>query len=221
VHPFLGPVPAPDPLQPGERWRIEALVTAYGSEEVQRLLDRWGECAQRIENADVVIRMADESRDPSPELDQDARRVRDYADLMPSVDGFGVGTVRPRIVTRRGYAPGMNTTDWLIIATAAGPIVATLVAPGFIGAVLKLAKARAQRVQHVPASGTDLYHNGVPLTETQFRKVFAAYQAELDELPPPPDRTDWEMKRQFAAAQRLAVLTGTHPHAFPNVGDAD
>jgi hypothetical protein len=115
----------------------------------------------------------------------------------------------------------MNTTDWLIIATAAGPIVATLVAPGFIGAVLKLAKARAQRVQHVPASGTDLYHNGVSLTEAQFREVFAAYQSELGELPPPADRTDWEMKRQFAAAQRLAVLTGTHPHAFPNVGDAD
>ena len=29
------------------------------------------------------------------------------------------------------------------------------------------------------------------------------------------------MKRQYAAAQRLAVLTGTHPHAFPNVGDPD
>lgn len=29
------------------------------------------------------------------------------------------------------------------------------------------------------------------------------------------------MKRQFAAAQRLAVLTATHPHAFPNIGDAD
>ena len=118
-------------------------------------------------------------------------------------------------------AHGMNTTDWLIIATAAGPIFATLAAPGFIGAVLKLAKARARRVQHIPASGTDLYHNGVPLTETQFREVFAAYQSELNELPPPPDRTDWEMKRQFAAAQRLAALTGTHPHAFPNIGDAD
>jgi len=115
----------------------------------------------------------------------------------------------------------MNTTDWLIIATAAGPIVATLVAPGFISAVLKVAHARAQRVQHVPASGTDLYNNGVPLTETQFREVFAAYQSELDELPRPADRTEWDMKRQFAAAQRLAVLTGTHPHAFPNVGDAD
>jgi hypothetical protein len=86
VHPFLGPVPAPDPLQPGERWRIEALVTAYGSEEVQRLLDRWGECAQRIKNADVVIRMADESRDPGPELDQDALRekhaLEDYRKAM-------------------------------------------------------------------------------------------------------------------------------------------
>ena len=29
------------------------------------------------------------------------------------------------------------------------------------------------------------------------------------------------MKRQYAAAQRLAVLTGTHPHAFPNLGDPD
>jgi hypothetical protein len=116
---------------------------------------------------------------------------------------------------------GMNTTDWLIIATAAGPIVATLVAPGFTGAVLKLAGARARRIQHVPATGTDLYNNGVPLTETQFREVFAAYQSELDELPQPADRTEWDLKRQFAAAQRLAVLSGTHPHAFPNVGDAD
>lgn len=114
-----------------------------------------------------------------------------------------------------------KTTDWLIIATAAGPIVATLVAPGFISAVLKLAHARAQLVQHVPASSTDLYNNGVPLTETQFRGVFAGYQSELDELPRPADRTEWDMKRQFAAAQRLAVLTGTHPHVFPNVGDAD
>jgi hypothetical protein len=86
VHPFLGPVPAPDPLQPAERWRIEALVTAYGSEEVQRMLDRWGECARRIENADVVIRMADTARSPSPELDQDALRekhaLEDYRKAM-------------------------------------------------------------------------------------------------------------------------------------------
>lgn len=47
----------------------------------------------------------------------------------------------------------MNTTDLLIIATAAGPIVATLVAPGFTGAVLAPERARARRVQHVPVSG--------------------------------------------------------------------
>jgi hypothetical protein len=41
----------------------------------------------------------------------------------------------------------MNTTDLLIIATAAGPIVATLVAPGFTSAVLALARARAGRVE--------------------------------------------------------------------------
>ena len=115
----------------------------------------------------------------------------------------------------------MNTTDLLIIATAAGPVAATLVAPGFTSAVLMLASARARRVRHVPVGGTDLYRSGVPLTETQFREVFAAYQAELAELPPPADRSEWDMKRQFAAAQRLAVLTGAHPHAFPNIGDAD
>jgi hypothetical protein len=86
VHPFLGPVPAPDPLQPGERWHIEALVTSFGSEEVQRLLDRWAECAQRIENADAVIRMADTARGPSPEFDQEALRERqaleDYRKAM-------------------------------------------------------------------------------------------------------------------------------------------
>jgi hypothetical protein len=76
VHPFLGPVPAPDPLPPGERWRIEALVTAYGSEEVQQLVDRWAGCARQIENADVMIQMADGARSPSPEFDQDALQER-------------------------------------------------------------------------------------------------------------------------------------------------
>ena len=75
VQPFYGQVQAPDPLPPPERWHIEALVTAYGSEEVQRLLERWAECAARIENADVVIRMADKSRDPG-ELDQTALQER-------------------------------------------------------------------------------------------------------------------------------------------------
>jgi hypothetical protein len=106
VHPFLGPVPGPDPLQPGERWRIEALVTAYGSEEVQRLLDRWGECAQRIENADVVIRMADESRDPSPELDQDALRERHALEDYRKAMRDAADAIRDQI--QRELAPGAS-----------------------------------------------------------------------------------------------------------------
>jgi hypothetical protein len=38
VRPFWGQPPAPDPLPPGERWRIQALVTNHGSPEAQRLL---------------------------------------------------------------------------------------------------------------------------------------------------------------------------------------
>lgn len=86
VQPFIGPISAPDPLPAGERWRIESLVTAYGSVEVQGLLERWGECARRIENADVVIRMASESRDPGGALDREALRekhaIEDYRKAM-------------------------------------------------------------------------------------------------------------------------------------------
>ncbi len=120
-----------------------------------------------------------------------------------------------------GSLVGVNTTEWLIVATSVGPFVGAFADRALTGSVGKLARARSQRVHHVPASGTDLFNDGVPLTEVQFREVFATYQAELAELPPPAERSEWEMKRQFAAAQRLAVLTGTHPHTFPNVGDPD
>jgi hypothetical protein len=87
VRPFLGPVAAPDPLPDRERWHIEALVTAYGSEEVQGLLARWRECAQRIENADAIIQMAENPRATAElELDQIALRERrgleDYRKAM-------------------------------------------------------------------------------------------------------------------------------------------
>jgi hypothetical protein len=113
----------------------------------------------------------------------------------------------------------MNTTDWLIMATMFGPVIGTLVAPGVRGALLALARARASEIVWVPARGADLYRYGVPMHEPQFLEMFAVYQAELAELPPPAERTEWDMKRQYAAAQRLAVLTGTHPQAFPNVGE--
>ncbi len=70
VQPFWGPVPAPDPLPPGERWRIEALVTEYGSKEVWRLLEEWGEHAAKIDASDDIIRRAERSR--AADLDKEA-----------------------------------------------------------------------------------------------------------------------------------------------------
>jgi hypothetical protein len=116
----------------------------------------------------------------------------------------------------------MDTTTWLILSTAVvGPACGALFAPGFIRALLTLARARAQRIQHVPASGTDLYHRGVPLDETQFREVFAAMQSELDELAPAGERSEWDRKRQYAAVNRLSMLAGTFPQSFPMLGNAD
>jgi hypothetical protein len=115
----------------------------------------------------------------------------------------------------------VNTTVLLIIATVVGSIAAALLAPGFTKALLALARARAQRVEHVPASGADLYNNGVPLTETQFREAFAAMQADLDRLSPPAERNEWELAQQYAAINRFSVLAGTYPHAFPIRGNAD
>lgn len=79
IQPMLGPVPAPDPMLPLERWRIETLVMNHGSQQVRRLLERWREQAQKIENADIVIRMAEQARDPGA-LDEKALRERQALD---------------------------------------------------------------------------------------------------------------------------------------------
>jgi hypothetical protein len=113
----------------------------------------------------------------------------------------------------------MNIDIWLPPVIAA--IIGGLLSPSVGKGLITLAGARARRIKHVPASGAELYSSGVPMDEPQFRAAFAAYHAELNELPPPAERSEWEMKRQFAAAQRLAVIAGTHPQAFPNLGDPD
>jgi hypothetical protein len=113
----------------------------------------------------------------------------------------------------------MNVDVWLPPVLAA--VIGALLSPSVGKGLLVLAGARARRIKHVRVDGAELYANGVPMDEAQFRAAFAAYQAELAELSPPAQRTEWEMKRQFAAAQRLAVITGRHPHAFPNIGDPD
>jgi hypothetical protein len=107
----------------------------------------------------------------------------------------------------------MNISVWLPPVLAA--VVGALLSPSAGKGLLTLARARARRIKHVPVDGAELYTNGVPMDEPQFRAVFAAYQAELDAPPPPAERNDWQMKQQFTAVQRLAVITGTHPHVFP------
>jgi hypothetical protein len=89
VHPMLGPVPAPDPLPPAERWRIETLVMNHGSPEVRQLLERWGEQAQKIENADIVIRMAEQARDPgklAEDADREHMAMGEYRAAMHEAD---------------------------------------------------------------------------------------------------------------------------------------
>jgi hypothetical protein len=115
----------------------------------------------------------------------------------------------------------MDSTGWLIVGTFIGPVLGALAATSLIAAVLRLARARAQRVKHVPVSGGDLYANGVPLTESQFRELWAAMQAELEQLPPPKERNELDYKRQYAVVTRFSVYTGIYPQTFPMLGNVD
>jgi hypothetical protein len=76
VHPPIGTVPAPEPVPDEERWRIETLVENHASAEVRRLLDLWGQQLGKIRDADAMIQLADGSRSPSSELDQDAQHEK-------------------------------------------------------------------------------------------------------------------------------------------------
>lgn len=85
VHPIWGPVTAPDPMPDEERWRIETLVTNHGSPEVRRLLERWVEQRRKIENADAVIRMAEQARDPgglAEKADREHQALEEYRRAM-------------------------------------------------------------------------------------------------------------------------------------------
>ncbi len=110
---------------------------------------------------------------------------------------------------------------WLILASFTRPIAGALVATGLISGILRLARARAERVEHMPVTGTDQYSNGVPMDEAQFRTAYAAMQAELDQLPPLTERKRMAdaasvRRREQAFDARRDVSAGV-----PMLGDAD
>jgi hypothetical protein len=68
-------VKAPDPLLRGEVKRVEALVESYGSPEVRGLLRVWRDRAGMIADADAMIGMVERSKNPSQELENEARQM--------------------------------------------------------------------------------------------------------------------------------------------------
>jgi hypothetical protein len=116
----------------------------------------------------------------------------------------------------------MNDPDLLILATFIGPTIGAAAAAGIIGRITILARARAQRVEYVDATGTDLYRHGPRLNESQFREAWAAMHAALEELPPaagPND--DRQQELQHDALARMGFLAGTFPNRFPVFINAD
>jgi hypothetical protein len=71
-------------------WRIETLVTLHGSSEVRRLLEKWTECARKLREADIVIGMAERTRDYESSIHEDAKRehlaVEDYRRAIHDAD---------------------------------------------------------------------------------------------------------------------------------------
>jgi hypothetical protein len=63
--------------------------------------------------------------------------------------------------------PAMNIEIWLppVVAAVIGALLSPVVGKGLI----TLAGARARRIKHVPVDGAELYANGVPMDEVQFR----------------------------------------------------
>lgn len=119
----------------------------------------------------------------------------------------------------------MDATDLLITVSLGGPIVGAvvgaLVSPGVTRALGALASARAQRIEHVAATGTQLFSYGVPLDEAQFREAYAAYRAVQDRQGPAAERNRWQAAEGVDAVRKFSVLTGTAPAAFPMLGEED
>jgi len=70
----LSEMSAPEPLSREERWRIEGLVTAYGSQEVRRLLEAWTRCLMKVQIANMASQLLEESQGLKPQLEEQAKQ---------------------------------------------------------------------------------------------------------------------------------------------------
>jgi len=78
VHPFMGPVPVPEPFPPQECRRIEALVANYGSPQVRAPLDQCLDAAGKIGKADMVITMAEQHAQLAAEAQKERLALEDH-----------------------------------------------------------------------------------------------------------------------------------------------
>lgn len=111
VRPFRGSYPAPALLPPEEQWRIETLVTGYGSEEVTRLLELWQEEAAKIRNADAIIWLSEQSRDPDPDpefmrqVDAEHAALDGYKEAMRRAGGAVRAQMRRELAGEENPTP--------------------------------------------------------------------------------------------------------------------
>jgi hypothetical protein len=74
IRPLWGPVQPPKPMPLEETWALEASISANASEEVRQLLAEWRVWIDKIGNADTMLRVVEESRNPGDQVDAQAMR---------------------------------------------------------------------------------------------------------------------------------------------------
>jgi hypothetical protein len=89
VRPMVA-IKAPDPLTSEEIQRVEALVAAFGSEEVRQLLDEWFQRMHALAAANATVAEMEDWNKPSQQLDAETRKVLaaipDYKDAVLEAD---------------------------------------------------------------------------------------------------------------------------------------
>lgn len=117
----------------------------------------------------------------------------------------------------------MTSTELLfvvgILSTGVGTVLGTLLSREVTSAIGRLIRTRAQKIEHVPATGAQLFEYGVPLDEAQFRDAYRAYRAVQDRLGPAPERNEWQAAEGVAAVRKFSILAGTA--CFPMLGEED